>query len=141
MKNPTDIREVADLRLFEADNLIALNLYDGAFYLTGYAVELYLKAKICENLELPDFYSQYAPKSDLSKIFLVHNLERLMLLSGLYAKFVLEKNANATFLRDWETLQLWSEKNRYDTKGTHSESDTTDFIESVKRMILWIKKQ
>ena len=82
MKNPTDIRTLADSRVKEAQALSKKGFHDLAFYVAGYAVELQLKAKICEHFDLPDFYSQYAPKTDLSKTFLIHNLEKLMLLSG-----------------------------------------------------------
>lgn len=48
MKNLKDIQELADWRLEEADYLCKGGYFDGAFYLAGYAVELYLKAKIAE---------------------------------------------------------------------------------------------
>ena len=101
MTNPTDIRQLADLRIEEAENLNKVGYPDGAFYLAGYAVELYLKAKICENLNLPTFYSQYAPRTDLSKTFLIHNLDRLILLSGLLPKFESEKLSDPVFRVHW----------------------------------------
>ena len=91
MTNPNDIRTLADWRYEEAENLSKIGYPDGAFYLAGYAVELCLKAKICETLGVTDFYSFHVPRADLSKTFLIHNLGRLILLSGLYAKFEAEK--------------------------------------------------
>jgi hypothetical protein len=119
--------------------LVSIGFPNGAFYLAGYAAELYLKAKICESLKLPNFYDQYAPKSDLSKTFLIHNLERLMLLSGLLLAFETEKASNPLFLADWQTIQTWSEKSRYDVRSSHSIDNATEFITSVKNLIQWIK--
>ena len=139
MTHPTDIQDLADLRLAEAEGLVSLGFPDGAFYLAGYAAELYLKSKICESLKLPNFYDQYAPKSDLSKTFLIHNLERLMLLSGLLLEFEAEKSSNVPFLSDWQKIQEWSEKNRYDLRGSHTIADATVFINAIKNLIQWIK--
>ena len=55
MKNPTDIRTLADSRIKEAHALSKKGFHDLAFYVAGYAVELQLKAKICEHFDLPDF--------------------------------------------------------------------------------------
>ena len=139
MTNPTDIRTLADLRVEQAEYLLTGKHADAAFYLGGYAVELYLKAKICENLNIPHFYSQYAPKSDLSKIFLVHNLERLIVLSGLLPKFEAEKITNPVFLTDWQRLERWSEKSRYEDPNLYSLANSTLFIQSVKNITQWIK--
>ena len=46
MTNPNDIRQLADLRIVEAENLNTVGYPDGAFYLAGYAVELYLKVHL-----------------------------------------------------------------------------------------------
>ena len=139
MTNPTDIRTLADLRINEAENLNNIGFPDGAFYLAGYAVELYLKAKICENLNLPTFYTQYAPKTDLSKTFLIHNLDRLILLSGLLPKFESEKSNDPVFLSHWLKIEQWSEKSRYYGIGSHLIKDTSDFIKSVKIITQWIR--
>lgn len=139
MTSPNDIRNLADLRIVEAENLNNVGYPDGAFYLAGYAVELYLKAKICENLNLPTFYTQYAPKTDLSKTFLIHNLDRLILLSGLLPKFEAEKANDPVFTGHCVNIERWSEKSRYDDQGTHNLQQTTIFLESVKFITQWIK--
>lgn len=139
MTTPIDICLIADRHVEEAESLCR-NLYpDGAFYLAGYAVELYLKAKICEHFDLPDFYEKYAPKSDLSKTFLIHNLERLMLFSGLSTKFVAAIKSDRILELSWLDVKQWSERNRYDLIGVRTVADATKFINSVKIIIQWIK--
>ena len=141
MTNPSDIRSLADSRLEEAELLSANGFYDCAFYIAGYALELQLKAKICEHFNLPDFYSQYVPRTDLAKTFLIHNLERLILLSGLHAKFEVERIANTNFDSHWYNVSLWSEKSRYNLIGTQTITEITNFLESIKIIIEWIKVQ
>ena len=139
MKNLIDIQTLADLRLEEAEYLSKGGYLDGAFYLAGYSVELYLKAKIAENLDVFDFYSQYVSKSDLAKTFLIHNLERLVLLSGLQTKFNAARDADSVLDDAWVTLKEWSEKSRYDVKGLHSVKNVNGFIDALKIIIIWIK--
>ena len=139
MRNLVDIQTLADLRLEEAEYLSKGGYLDGAFYLAGYSIELYLKAKIAENLDVFDFYSQYAPKSDLSKTFLIHNLERLVLLSGLQTKFSAARNVDVSLDNCWETIRTWSEIRRYDIKGLHDQDEVDEFIKALKIIIKWIK--
>lgn len=139
MTNPQDIQDLADLRIREATGLVNIGFPDAAFYLAGYAAELYLKAKICENLKLPNFYNQYASKSDLSKAFLTHNLERLILLSGLLLELQVEKKTNISFRLDWRRLQAWSANKVYELEGSRTLVDAIDFINAVKNLKEWIK--
>jgi hypothetical protein len=45
-----DLRGIAQARLDDADTLFQANRFDGSVYLCGYAVEIALKAKICDCL-------------------------------------------------------------------------------------------
>lgn len=139
MTNPIELQNLADLRINEAAKLQESNFPDGAFYLAGYAVELYLKAKICETIDVPNFYDIHVPKSDLSKTFLIHNLDRLVLLSGLYTKFETEKEINSDLAQHWAKVSAWSEKSRYNTPYSKSDIQALEFIESSKIIIEWIK--
>ena len=62
-----------------------------------------------------------------------------MLLSGLLLEFEAEKKANVSFLSDWQKIQEWSEKSRYDLQGSHSVAEVLIFIDAVKNLIQWIK--
>ena len=52
-----DFQQLADLRLKEAKALLDVGMWDGAYYLAGYAVEVALKARICRVLNWLDFPS------------------------------------------------------------------------------------
>jgi HEPN domain-containing protein len=138
METPLEIKDIAQLRLEEATILKNAGYYDGAYYLAGYALELSFKAKICECLNIEDFYLAHAPKSDLSKIFMVHNLSRLLLLSGLYTQFEIEKTSNIELVNAWSYAMKWSEKARYDKRNTQSEAKLIGFLESINIITSWI---
>jgi hypothetical protein len=126
------------MRLEDAIMLFNNNLYDGAFYIAGYALELTFKAKICECLKIDEFYHLHAAKSDFSKVFLVHNLNRLLILSGLYTVYETDKLTDSRLMLAWSTAIKWSENNRYDKRGTHVSREVQDFINAIKFLIQWI---
>jgi HEPN domain-containing protein len=51
MISTKDLRAIARARLRDAQVLLKAERFDGAFYLSGYAVELALKARICRTLK------------------------------------------------------------------------------------------
>ena len=139
MNSPIEIRNIAALRLADAETLYQNSRYDGAFYLAGYALELSFKAKICECLKIDDFYSTHV-KSELSKVYLVHDISKLLLLSGLYTLCEAEKSTDNALMQDWSYVVKWSEKSRYDSHGTHTEGDVQNLINAVKQLMQWISR-
>jgi HEPN domain-containing protein len=53
--NRADFQQLSELRLREAQALLAAGLPDGAYYLAGYAVECALKACIAKRTREHDF--------------------------------------------------------------------------------------
>jgi hypothetical protein len=53
--NRTDFQKLTELRLNEANTLLGGKCYEGAYYLTGYAVECALKACIAKQTQQHDF--------------------------------------------------------------------------------------
>jgi HEPN domain-containing protein len=79
MATRRELKDLAALRLREAEALFAAGLYDGAAYLCGYVVELALKARICRLLNV----NEYPDTGKLKNVYGVHDLDQLLLLSGL----------------------------------------------------------
>jgi hypothetical protein len=44
---------------------------------------------------------------------MVHNLRQFLVLAGLQAEFDADKAAGPELLANWDTVQNWSESNRY----------------------------
>jgi hypothetical protein len=136
-----DFQQLADSRLTEAKALLANNLFDGAVYLAGYALELALKARICKILD-----TNYP--SNTYKSFFTHRHEELILLAGLTTE-LRRKQADPDFNTNWSLLvgghnqQGWSESWRYRKIGSVSQQDAQDFIDALDDLqsgiLTWLK--
>jgi hypothetical protein len=131
MNSSQEIKQLANLRLAEATILCEAGKYDGAFYLAGYSVELMLKAKICEHLRIDNLFNKQECTmqgiSDLRKVVETHDINLLLLFSGLEAKFKKDKINNVK-LRD--TYLFF----------TASTGDKTDWNEQVRYLPINSKK-
>jgi hypothetical protein len=96
MNSPEEIFEIADTRLMEAKVLLEKGLFSGAFYLAGYSVELYLKAKICQNFGVPNLFDKRVEIGNINEVrkaLLTHNLSVLLTFSGLRTEYdLLDEN-------------------------------------------------
>jgi hypothetical protein len=142
VKCKEDIKALADSKLVDAECLLNNKRYDSAFYLAGYVVELLLKAKVCKNLGIEDFFdfgttNQKKLKNEAYKPFKVHDYEQLIVLSGLYPEFEIGlKDAN--FKANWSIVSKWSEDCRYLTGRTGTEVE--EFVTSIREISKWILK-
>jgi hypothetical protein len=104
-----DFQQLADVRLAEAKALLDLGMWDGAFYLAGYAVEVALKACIIEKMMATDAF----PDKQFSAACYSHKLDDLLKLAGLLpAQFAMEA-ADQLFSDYWAVARDWSEQSRY----------------------------
>jgi hypothetical protein len=140
MKSQSEIERLADLRCEEACCLLNNKLWDGAFYLAGYSIELLLKARICKNLQIDNFFEFKLPvKKEFYRVFKNHNIRELMMLAGIYDDFVRLEVEDKIFLYHWSKVEKWNEASRYLINKT--EEDATNFIISAKSIGLWIKEK
>ena len=142
MNTPSTIRLLADTRINEAESLFASEHYDLAFYIAGYAVELYLKARICQLLNIPDFFdfgnrTKFENEDNITKPYKVHNFAQLLVLSGLLAEHN-KMLSDHNFKNDWLILGTWNESMRYSSNKNPIE--VREFIDSVKNYTVWIRQ-
>jgi hypothetical protein len=145
MNTAEDIKKLADTRLEEAQVLLDNDKPNGAFYLLGYTIELYLKYKICKLLNIDDLFHE---KCQLKSFFegrnpfYSHNLETLLVYSGLKNKFDLEKSKNKIIFNTASALVgVWSENSRYNLHSSSKEDiqNTIDLLNSEKGLLKWIE--
>ena len=74
----TEIEEIVQARLEDAEVLLEASRFDGSVYLCGYAIELGLKARICRTLQWDEY-----PTSGKYSTFKTHDLDVLLHLTGL----------------------------------------------------------
>ena len=109
--NRAGFQQLAELRLREAEALLAAGLPDGAYYLAGYAVECALKACIAKRTREHDF-----PEKKLVNDSHTHNLKELLRLAELKTELDSVLDADPEMRSNLETVQDWSETARYQRK-------------------------
>lgn len=150
MTSPEEIRELGRQRLKEAGILSENSLFDGAYYLAGYSLELFLKAKIAERLGFPNIYDDtYINREDkgigeIKKLIKTHNLVLLLIVCGLKEKYELEiKNNKSFIIVNSLLLNSWDESCRYKPCGHFAKNDVIKIINVLKEengILRWIEK-
>ena len=128
MIDSTTLRTIAVARLEDARILLNSNRFDGAAYICGYAVELSLKARICDTLGWLGYPETSGEFKDLSN-FKVHNLHVLLHLSGK------ENDVQTRFVGDWSIVKSWKPEQRYGPVGHFSEPDAREFLRATTALI------
>ena len=119
-----ELQKIARARLKDAQILFQNRRYDGAAYLCGYAIELWLKARICRTLGWEGFPSTNREFQSLLS-FKTHDLDILLKLSGV------EKKIKTRFLAEWSVISVWRPEVRYQPIGTIKKEDAKMMIESA----------
>jgi len=135
-----ELQKIAIIRLKESKTLYDNGLYDGAVYLCGYVVESALKARICRHLQM----KEYLDTGDMKNVFLSHNFDRLLFLSGLKNRINLANRRGTNLFRNWSLLTTWTPDMRYASVGTYNQQYAEDLIKALEDgsdgFLVWIKK-
>jgi HEPN domain-containing protein len=130
-----DLQELSKVRLKEARALLGLGLYDGAYYLAGYAVECALKACIAKDTRR----HQFPDKTKVDKSY-SHVLLQLIKVAGLEDEHSERVNGDPEFEANWDIVNFWSEQSRY---HRHNQESARDLVRAVSDrrhgVITWIK--
>jgi HEPN domain-containing protein len=129
----SQLKKLALLRRREAEALCSAKLYDGARYLAGYVLEVALKARICRVLDL-----EYPDSGDLRRVYATHDLDQLLMLSGLSRKLELQKDT--LLLESWVNAAAWRPEQRYAAPGITTFEDERRCLADVDKVLAWIRK-
>jgi HEPN domain-containing protein len=134
--NRRDLQELARIRLAEAQALLDAGLYDGAYYLSGYAVECALKACIARKTRIHDF----PPKPNLVRSMYTHDLVDLVRLAGLSKSLAARIQACAIFHEHWLAVVDWSEESRYQRRSADQAARLLEAITDQQHGVLrWLR--
>ena len=132
-----ELQDLSKIRLKEASALLQLGLFDGAFYLAGYAVECGLKACIAKGTRRGEFPDRKKVESSHS-----HNLLQLIKVAGLDEECSLHAGRNPAFRSNWDYVQSWSEQSRYRRHRPESAQALPAAVSDRRHgVITWIKRQ
>jgi len=134
--NRRDLQELTRIRLVEAKALLDAGLFDGAYYLSGYAVECALKACIARQTQSNDF----PPKPVLVRNMYTHDLVALVRLADLSKSLAARIRACAIFQHHWLTVTDWSEESRYERRSADEASRLLEAITDRRHGVLrWVR--
>ena len=131
-----ELQEISKLRLREAEALLSAGLSDGAYYLAGYSVECALKACIAKATRRYEFPDKKRVDSSYS-----HNLPDLLNVAGLKLLHQHRAASDSEFRDNWEIVQRWSERTRYERNGVAAAEDLLKAIADKRHgVIAWLKQ-
>ena len=134
--NRTDLQELAQVRIAEAELLAAQGRWDGAYYLAGYAVECALKACFAKSVNQHDF-------PDKQRVLAVyqHDLANLMRVSGVEGHLQSDSIADPDLRLNWEKVTTWTEQSRY-TRWTQAQAEAllTAIADPAHGVLPWITR-
>jgi hypothetical protein len=128
MISTKDLRVIARARLRDAQVLLHAKRFDGAFYLSGYAVELALKARICQTLRWQGFPDNAKEFKDMQSVK-THDLEILLRFSGV------ENRVKTKSLAEWSVVLKWNPEKRYQAIGPSAPQQASDMVTCVQRLL------
>lgn len=123
-----DLRTIARARLRDTKVLLQAKRFDAAFYLCGYAVELALKARICQTLRWSEFPATANEFKNLQSLK-THNLETLLTLSGV------EHRVKTKHPGEWSVVLDWNPEKRYQPIGQSTLQQSTAMVTCTKRLL------
>ena len=135
--NRAQLHRLAELRVREADALLALGEWSGAYYLVGYAVECGLKA--CVLNRIADTGVIFTERK-FSEWCFTHNLGDLIKVAGLEGAFGQSLSANIDLKDYWKTVKDWNETARYaewlefDARALYNA-----IADPVNGVLLWVR--
>jgi HEPN domain-containing protein len=135
--NRIDFQKIAELRLGESKALLAAGFSDGAYYLSGYAVECALKSCIAQRTRQHEF-----PERDAAKYY-KHDLQELLTHAQLKQSLDAAMLTYPLLKKNWNIVKNWSEEARYENGRTTQEArDLIEAIEDAQGGILpWLQQR
>lgn len=135
--NRTDLQQLTDERVLDAEALLNTGRWSGAYYISGYAVECALKACIARQTNLHDFPNKaFAQKSH------THDLLVLLDLAGLKLQLQLETTpaSHPALGINWQLVKDWNERARYQQKTEAQARGLYQAVTDTANGVLqWIK--
>ena len=135
--NRNGFQQFAELRLREAEKLLEAEMYSGAYYLAGYAVECALKACIAKKSKEHDFPP---PRKMINDIY-THDFDKLISSAGL-ERIIKDANIkNRALSAYWAIVKEWNEESRYrEIDKTKAENLISAINDKSNGVLSWLKQ-
>jgi len=133
-----DFQQLAEIRIAEAGVLLANGMWEGAYYLAGYAVECGLKACIMGYVERTGVI--FEDKKYSEKCW-THDIEALVRLAALDLIRDAVYASDQEFAANWTKVIEWSEMRRYmRTPELEARKLYAAITDPLHGVLTWIRK-
>jgi hypothetical protein len=124
------------MRLKDARVLIRGGNAEGAYYLTGLAVECAVKACIAKNTKRHDF----PPDPRKVRDIYTHDLVTLIKVAQLQTALDTETNRSRSFSKNWDVVKAWNVESRYSIKGLNAH-DLYKAVAGQDGVMPWLRQR
>jgi len=131
-----EFQQLARMRLRDARVLLANGNLEGAYYLTGLAVECAIKACIAKNTRRHDF----PPNQNAVKDVYTHNLTTLIKAAKLQVELETAKQNSILFKNRWDVVKDWDVISRYATRGLNAR-DLYQAVTGRNGVMQWLRQR
>ncbi len=136
MLTKKDIEALSEARLADAKHLLQAKRYSAAYYLSGYAVELGIKACVASV-----FQANAIPDKSFVDAVYSHRLRKLIGLAGLEQQLERDMKADPDLAGAWGVASKWTEASRY---AMWTEFASASMVQAVgdpeHGVVQWLKK-
>jgi HEPN domain-containing protein len=124
------------MRLKDARVLMKAGNVEGAYYLTGLAVECAIKACIARNTQRYDF----PPNQNAIKDIYTHNLTTLIKAAKLQVALDAARQSSILFKNRWDVVKDWDVISRYATSGLNAR-DLYKAVTGRNGVMQWLRQR
>ncbi len=136
MISKKDLEKLAQVRFEDARTLFHGQRYSAAYYLSGYAIELGIKACIA---------GLFQPNAIPDKSFVIatysHKLDELLGVAGLRQELKTDVATNPDLAAAWAIATKWTEASRYEMLDQFAAASMLGAVGDQNHGVLqWLKK-
>jgi hypothetical protein len=131
-----EFQQLARMRLKDARVLMQAGNAEGAYYLTGLAVECAIKACIAKNTNRHDFPPNQAAIRDIY----THDLVKLIGAAKLQPALEAERRRNPSFNNNWDVVKDWNVNSRYALTGLNA-GDLSRAVTGRNGVMQWLRQR
>ena len=136
MITKADLETLSEARLIDARELFKAGRYSAAYYLSGYAIELGIKACIAAL-----FQADAIPDKGLVNAVYSHKLDELLGIAGIKEHLKADSKNNPALSAAWGIASKWSEASRYEMWDQFAADSMLNAVGDPNCGVLqWLKK-
>ena len=131
-----DLETLSETRLDDAVQLFQIARYSAAYYLSGYAIELGIKACIAGL-----FQANTIPEKSFVNAVYSHRLDELLGLTGIKREFQDDMKRDPALSAAWGVASKWTETSRYSMWDQFAAASMINAVGDQQHGVLqWLKK-